>query len=127
MNEENEISVMVDRWAKKLKNRDIEAILADYDAEAVSYDVPPPLSVSGHDGLRRNLERWLARFEGQIDVEFCGRKIFYGGDLAFLHQLARVSDGGGGGAWVRVTLCYRRQTDGWKAVHEHISVPATMG
>lgn len=123
---ESEIRALIDDWSQALSKKDVDAILKHYAEDVVAFDVPPPLQLNGRDAIRRNIENWLKMFEGPINVEFKNQNITISGELAVLHQLARISDKNKGpesGAWVRVTVCYRRIDGRWLVTHEHASVP----
>jgi len=126
---EAEIRTLIDDWSRAISNKDIDSILAHYAEEVTAFDVPPPLQRKGRKQLRTNIENWLEMFEGPIQVEFEDQNITMSGDLAVLHQLARISDkskGEGSGTWVRVTVCYQKTGGRWLVIHEHASVPFGM-
>jgi uncharacterized protein (TIGR02246 family) len=126
---ESEIRTLIDDWSEAISNKDIDSILAHYAEEVIAFDVPPPLQLKGRKALRTNIENWLEMFEGPIQVEFEDQNTTISGDLAMLHQLARISDkskGEGSGTWVRVTVCYQKIGGRWLVIHEHASVPFGM-
>ncbi len=126
INAESEIRALVGHWAELMSVKDVDAIMEHYAEDVIAFDVPPPLQVSGRAAIREKLEGWLSMFEGPIDVEFKDTAVSTSGDIAVLHQLARVSDRKAGpesGMWVRVTVCYRKIGGKWLVTHEHASVP----
>lgn len=121
-----EIRALVDHWTRSMSSKDVDAIMEHYAEDVVAFDVPPPLQVNGREAVRQKLDAWLRVFKGPVDVEFKGTKIIANGELAVLHQLARVSDrkiGPESGTWVRVTVCYQKTDGKWLVTHEHASVP----
>jgi uncharacterized protein (TIGR02246 family) len=127
---ESEIRALIDDWSRAVANKDADAILEHYDEDVVAFDVPPPLQVKGREAFRKNIEDWLKMFDGSPQVEFKDQKIITSGDLAVLHQLARIGDSNKGAdsdQWVRVTVCYQKNSGRWLVTHEHASLPFSMG
>jgi PhnB protein len=127
---EIEIRSLVERWAGRLRAKDVEGVLSHYAPDIVSYDLAPPLEYVGAQSLRESLQAWFPTFRGPLGYEVRNLAISAGDDLAFCRSLNRISgartDGTDSGVWVRVTLCCRRMSGAWKIVHEHASVPFHM-
>jgi uncharacterized protein (TIGR02246 family) len=125
---ESDIRALIDHWSRAMSEKDVDSLMEHYAEDVVAFDVPPPLQVNGRDAVRAKLDSWLRMFEGPVDVDFKDVNIITGGDLAVLHQLARVSDrrsGPGSGSWVRVTVVYQKIDGKWLVTHEHASLPFT--
>jgi len=125
--EEAAIRALVGGFVKAVRARDIEAVMAVFAPEVVSFDLGPPLS---HGGGEAFAGRWRALFDayaGPIDYEVHQLDVTAGGDMAFSHSLNRTRgttrDGKAVDRWLRWTACYRKLGDQWRIVHEHVSVP----
>jgi ketosteroid isomerase-like protein len=125
---EEEVRGRVMSWADALRARDFDKLMEHYSDDIVVFDVPPPLRKTGKERYRKDFERWLGEFNGEIDNEFRDMVINAGEDVAFVSALSRVFEkqAEGSGHWVRVTLGLRKTGGRWLAVHEHISIPAGM-
>jgi ketosteroid isomerase-like protein len=126
---EAEIRALLDSIQEAHHAKDAAAIAAPYAANAVIFDLSPPLA---HAGV--NIERkqpWLDSWTTPIELESRGLKITVSGDTAFGHGLLRMR-----GTkkfadrpidfWMRATYCFEHNVDGWHIVHEHTSVPFYM-
>ena len=127
---EAEIRDVVDVWESGVRARDSARTLGTYAADAVNFDVAPPLRTKGGEVLdRRKLEAWFAGWTGPIGIEHRELEIAVSGDLALVHGLMHYTGTQGGeeaDIWLRHTLGLRRDEEGWRIVHEHTSVPFYM-
>jgi ketosteroid isomerase-like protein len=96
--------------------------------DIVAYDVVPPLQYRGYDAYRKDYQDFLAMFEGPLEVEFRGLRVFAAGDVGFVHTLERVTGkmktGQKTDMWLRATSGVRKMDGKWLIVHDHSSVPA---
>ncbi|MGH8700246.1 MAG: YybH family protein [Burkholderiales bacterium] len=59
--DETEIRAVIENWAKAVRARDLDSVLADHAPDMVMFDVPPPKAgVRGIDAYR---ETWPPFFE----------------------------------------------------------------
>ena len=127
---EIELRSLVERWAGRLRAKDVEGVLSHYAPDIVSFDLAPPLEHVGAQSVRESLEAWFPTFSGALGYEVRNLVVAAGDDLAFCRSLNRISgartDGTVTEVWIRVTLCCRRIEGAWKIVHEHASVPFYM-
>jgi ketosteroid isomerase-like protein len=127
--DEADIRALVETIDKAHHNKDAAAIVAPYAQDAVVCDLAPPLS---HHGMNLQAKQaWLDTWEGPIERESRDLNITVSGDFAFCHGYYRL--GGTPKAagrpisfWMRATVCLHRDTDAWRIVHEHTSVPFYM-
>jgi ketosteroid isomerase-like protein len=96
----------------------------------VAFELAPPLALPpGAARDEAGLAAWLAGFE-RIAIEQRELAIEAGEDVGFVRALHHLSGTRVGGApvslWMRSTLCFRREPDGWKIAHAHTSVPMLM-
>src|SRR5262245_21977524 len=96
-----------------------------------SYQLRPPLEYRDAQARDpKDLEAWLATWEGPLEIEMPEPRILIGGDLAVAWGLCRMRgvkrDGAAVEMWYRTTVCFERQLGAWKVVHEHASLPMRM-
>lgn len=112
---------------KGLHDRDAGAVTAHYAADAVIFDLAPPLS---HPVDVAGLSAWIGTWQGPIACEAKELGTAVSGDLAvwhgYFHTRATTLSGERRAWWERATLVFSRGRDGWKIVQEHTSVPFHM-
>ncbi|WP_395570404.1 YybH family protein [Streptomyces sp. BK79] len=130
---ESEIRTLLARRADAQQAKDIDRLMSFYAADAVYFDVVPPLRFTGTDEIRRNFLRWFDGYVGGISLETHDLTLAAGPDAAFAHMLHLDSGERKGGLqasiWVRESVCLRRLDGTWSITHEHVSIPvdpATM-
>ena len=123
-----EIRAAIEQRIAATRGRDAEAIAAGLSADAVSFEMMPPLSLPS--GAAADVERtraWLAGWTGPIEVDLRDLAVHASGEVGFAHSLNRLSGTMQGGRavslWMRSTLGFRKLGGAWKIVHAHTSVP----
>ena len=128
--EEAQIRQLIDGVTRALHAKDVDALMAHYTEDILSYDLAPPLAHEGAAVNRRGWTEWFPTFDGPVGYEVRDLRITIRDDLAFSTSLNRISgtrtDGGHTDVWVRATACYRKVDGAWKVAHEHLSVPFYM-
>ena len=110
-------------------DKDGAAIAAGYAADAVVFSLAPRLMYHGVDANEK--QAWLDSWEGPVEIESRDFKLTVSDDFAFGHGFLRMSGTKKGAEakvdfWMRSTLAFERQSDGWRIVHDHVSVPFYM-
>ena len=125
-----EIRARIETLAQALSAKQIDAVMAHYAPETVTFDLRAPLQIQGADAYRKNFEAWFASVQGPIEYELRDVRITMGAEVAFCHSLGHVKSTRIGGEkadyWVRVTSGFRKLNGRWLIVHEHISMPLNM-
>ena len=115
------------RLAEAHAGRDADGIASAYAADAVIYDLAPPL---GRRGMpRAEVAAWLATWDGPITIDAADRQLTVAGAIAYATALTRMrgrQQGVDQDLWYRTTTCLERRPEGWRIVHEHTSVPFHM-
>ena len=121
-----QIRARIDGLIRALRAKDIDALMAHYAPDTVTFDLMP-LQTSGRDAYRKNFEAWFASVQGPIDFEIRDLRITGNDDVAFCHYLGHVkctrTTGAQADYWVRVTAGCRRLNTQWTVIHEHVSMP----
>jgi ketosteroid isomerase-like protein len=127
----DEIRRVISERIAAIRAKNAEAAVASLADDALAFEMVPPLALpAGAARDAAGFAAWLAGFE-EIDVEVrelvieADEKVAFG---AALHRLHGTRVGGIPiNLWMRSTLCFRRQVDGWKIAHSHTSVPFYPG
>lgn len=128
---ETRIHEVLEKRAQALHDRDPDLFLSLFSQDSVMYVLAPPLQFTAEtSGGRKGVEEWFSTFRGPVDYETRDVRIAAAGDIAFCHCLHRLTgtrvDGKNTDMWLRETLCFRKEDDAWKIVHQHQSVPFYM-
>jgi uncharacterized protein (TIGR02246 family) len=128
--EDAQIRECMDALAQALRAKKIDALMAHYAPDIVTFDLRPPLQVQGVDAYRKNFEAWFASVQGPIDYEIRDLRITMSDDVAFCHSLSHVKStrttGEKADYWVRVTSGFQKMNGQWMVTHEHVSMPFNM-
>ena len=128
--QDSQIRERMDAWAQALRAKDIDALMAHYAPDVLTFDLMP-LQTQGADAYRKNFEAWFASVQGPIDYEIRDLRITLRDDVAFGHYLGRVKSTRTSGErtdyWVRVTADFQKTNGKWLITHEHVSVPFKNG
>lgn len=128
--DETRIRERVERWIQALRAQDLDALMALYAPDVVTFDLMPPSQVFGADRYRKNFERWFAGMPGPIDYEMQDLRILVDGSVGFCHSVNHVTGtrvtGEKADYWVRVTVGFEKRDGEWMIVHDHISMPFEM-
>jgi PhnB protein len=125
-----DILALVERVQKAHYDKDAAGIAGAYTADATLFSLAPPLARRGADMLRE-MEQWVATWDGPIERESRDLEIKVSGDSAFCHGYYRLGGtpkmaGKPISFWMRATVGLERVDGEWKIVHEHTSVPFYM-
>lgn len=127
---ETRIRAVMDQRAAAMGARDIERVMALYAADVVYFDVVPPLSCAGAAALRSRFMDWFERWESPIGQRVDHLQVIAADDVAIAFMLIEASGTLKGGRsveyWARTTNGLRLTGDGWRIVHEHVSLPVDM-
>jgi ketosteroid isomerase-like protein len=125
--ENAQIRESMDALGQALRAKDINALMAHYAPEIVTFDVRPPLQIEGAEAYRKNFQAWFASMQGPIDYEISNLRITTSDDVAFAHYLVHVKStrttGEKADYWVRVTSGFQKMNGEWMVAHEHVSLP----
>ena len=118
------------KWTQALHAKDLDALMALYAPDVVTFDLMPPHQVPDAAHYRKNFERWFAVMPGPIDYEIHDLRITLSDSVAFCHSLSRVkgtrANGDKADYWVRVTVGFQKRDGHWLMIHDHVSMPLDM-
>ena len=128
--DETQIRQLTDDWAEAVRAKDVNALMANYAPDVLSFDLVAPLQHTGAATARKQAEQWLATYQGPIGCEMRDLSITASDEVAFSHCLNHITGTRTNGEkvdmWLRATICYRKIDGKWLVTHEHISVPIDM-
>ena len=128
MTARDEIIALCQRLGRAHHDKDADAIVACYTADASIFSLAPPLRERGLN--RDGLAAWLATWDGPITVDSADSDLAVAGDVAYIAALNRMrgvkTDGTAIDMWFRTTMGFHRTEDGWRIAHDHSSVPFLM-
>ena len=123
------IRQLVEDWAKAVRVKDFDGILAHHSAEMLMFDVPPPLESKGIDAYRETWDLFYSAQPDPIAFDIQRLDIVAGADVAFVAAMMRCAEKGENGERIkldfRLTIGLRKINGRWIILHEHHSVPAT--
>jgi ketosteroid isomerase-like protein len=114
---ETEIRSLVEDWARAVRERDMDGIVAFHTDDILMFDVPPQLQSKGIEAYEECWARFFAYSpggEGSFDLSEL--EITASDTVAFCHALVNVS-----GIQVRLTMGLRKMYGYWLIAHEHHS------
>lgn len=127
--DEAQIRELIETWAKSVRTKDIDGVIANHAPDIVLFDVPPPVQLQGIDAYKKSWESFFPWFGDSGVFEIGELSITAGDDVAFCHGLIRCSGTETSGdkveLTVRLTVCYRKINGQWMVTHEHHSEPST--
>ena len=126
---ETQILDLIERWARAVRAKDIEGVLAHHADDIVMFDVPPPVVVEGLGAYRETWPpffKWQRQAEGSFDI--VALKITAGNDVAFATALVRCASKTAlekdDTPTLRLTVGLRKENGQWRIAHEHHSFPS---
>jgi ketosteroid isomerase-like protein len=129
--ETSEIRELVLQRAAAVAAKDAPAMVAHHAPALVSYNLAPPLRQPSAGQDVGPVEKWLATFQGPMNMEVRDLAVTQDGSVAFCTSLncltaTPVGQTASFSLWFRVTLGLRKIEGRWLIVHEHESVPFEM-
>jgi ketosteroid isomerase-like protein len=127
MSNETQIKSLIENWAAAVRNKDIDAILANHSADIVMYDVPFPFMSVGIEAYR---ETWDLFFKYARPEVFDIQQLDIVADenVAFCYAKMLCSDKSDtiefADLYFRLTIGLKKINNEWTIVHEHHSVPS---
>jgi uncharacterized protein (TIGR02246 family) len=125
--DEREILALMDDLASAIHAKDVDAVMAHYAPDVLTFDLLAPLQYSGAGAIRKRVSEWFSSFQGPIGYEVRNLSITAGDDVAFCHSLTGSSgtrnDGTKIEMWWRATNGFRKISGRWMVTHGHSSEP----
>jgi uncharacterized protein (TIGR02246 family) len=125
--DEADIRQRVERYVAAIRAKDLEAVMAIFTSDLVSFDLEAPLQHLGAGAKRKNWTRAFAAYGDPLGYEVRDLALTIGDGVAFGHSLNRISgtlkNGREADYWVRWTTGFRKIDGTWFIAHDQVSVP----
>jgi len=123
------IRELVESWARAVRAKDLNGILANHSTDMLMFDVPPPLQSKGIEAYKKTWELFFSWSNDPVVFDIKDMNIIAGSDVAFVAALMRCAGTEKNGERIelefRLTIGLRRIGDQWIVLHEHHSIPAS--
>ena len=120
---------MVESWAKAVREKDMDGIMAWHHPDIVMYDVPPPFQAVGIEAYRKTWDLFYSCEQEKDAFRIVDLQIEAGEDVAFCCAAMKCSYFDEQEQKIdldfRLTIGFRKINAQWWFVHEHHSVPAS--
>ena len=128
MTTEIQITAMMECWAKAVREKDMEGIMAWHHADMVMYDVPPPFQSVGIAAYRGTWDLFYSCEQEKDGFRIVDLHVVAGEDVAFSYAAMKCvyfdKEGEKIDLDFRLTTGFKKISGQWWFVHEHHSVPA---
>jgi len=123
------IRELVESWARAVRAKDLDGILANHSTDMLMFEVPPPLQSKGIEAYKKTWELFFSWSNDPVVFDIKDMNIIAGSDVAFVAALMRCAGTEKNGERIelefRLTIGLRRIGDQWIVLHEHHSIPAS--
>jgi uncharacterized protein (TIGR02246 family) len=127
--DEAAIRELVESWARAVRAKDFDGILANHSADMLMFDVPPPVQSKGIEAYRKTWDLFFSWSDDPVVFDIKDIDITAGTDVAFVAALMRCAGMEKNGERIelefRLTISLRKIDGQWMVLHEHHSIPAS--
>ena len=127
--DEAAIRELVESWARAVRAKDFDGILANHSADMLMFDVPPPVQSKGIEAYRKTWDLFFSWSDDPVVFDIKDIDITAGTDVAFVAALMRCAGTEKNGERIelefRLTIGLRKIGGQWMVLHEHHSIPAS--
>ena len=127
--DEAAIRELVESWARAVRAKDFDGILANHSADMLMFDVPPPVQSKGIEAYRKTWDLFFSWSDDPVVFDIKDIDITAGTDVAFVAALMRCAGTEKDGERIelefRLTIGLRKIDGQWMVLHEHHSIPAS--
>jgi uncharacterized protein (TIGR02246 family) len=127
--DEGVIRDLVENWARAVRTKNLDGILANHSPDLLMFDVPPPIQSKGIEGYRKTWDLFFSWSQDSGVFYISEMNITAGNDVAFVTALMRCAGTEANGDKIelefRLTIGLRKIDGQWIVMHEHHSIPAS--
>jgi uncharacterized protein (TIGR02246 family) len=117
--DEEAIRALVEDWAKAVRAKDMNGVLANHTDDILMFDVPLPLQSQGLEEYKKTWELFFKHSPGGPGAfDLSEVRVFAGDSVAYCHAIIDIF-----GTKARLTIGLRRENQPWLIAHEHHSYP----
>jgi len=85
------IRELVESWARAVRAKDLNGILANHSTDMLMFDVPPPLQSKGIEAYKKTWELFFSWSNDPVVFDIKDMNIIAGSDVAFVAALMRCA------------------------------------
>lgn len=126
--DEAAIRELVESWARAVRDKNLDGILAHHSTDMLMFDVPPPLQSKGIEAYRKTWDLFFSWSDDPVIFDVEDMNITAGAEVAFVAALMRCAGIEKNGERIdlefRLTIGLRKIGGQWMVVHEHHSIPS---
>jgi uncharacterized protein (TIGR02246 family) len=123
------IRELVESWARAVRAKNLDGILANHSTDMLMFDLPPPMQSKGIEAYRKTWDLFFSWSEDPVVFDVKQMDITAGTDVAFVAALMRCAGTEKNGETIelefRLTIGLRKIGGQWMVLHEHHSIPAS--
>jgi uncharacterized protein (TIGR02246 family) len=120
--DEVQIRTLLEDWARAVREKDIDRVLAHHAEDIVMFDVPMPLQSRGIEEYRKTWELFFESSPGGDGAfDLLEVKITAADSAAYCHALIRIFE-----SRARLTTGLVKRDGRWVIAHEHHSYPIEL-
>jgi uncharacterized protein (TIGR02246 family) len=123
------IRKLVENWARAVRAKDLDGILANHSTDMLMFDVPPPVQSRGIEAYRKTWDLFFSWSDDPVVFDIKEMDITAGTEVAFVAALMRCAGMEKNGERIklefRLTIGLRKIDGQWIVTHEHHSIPAS--
>ena len=127
--DETAIRELVENWARAVRVKNLNGILANHSPDILMFDVPPPVQSKGIEAYKNTWDPFFSWSRDFGVFDFTEMNITAGNDVAFVAALMRCAGAEANGNKIelefRLTIGLRKIGGQWIVMHEHHSIPAS--
>ena len=120
---------LVENWARAVRIKNLDGILANHSPDMLMFDVPPPIQSKGIEAYRKTWDLFFSWSQNSGVFDISEMNITAGNDVAFVTALMRCAGTEPNGDKMelefRLTIGLRKIDGQWIVMHEHHSIPAS--
>jgi uncharacterized protein (TIGR02246 family) len=120
---------LVENWARAVRIKNLDGILANHSPDMLMFDVPPPIQSKGIEAYRKTWDLFFSWSQDSGLFDISEMNITAGNDVAFVTALMRCAGTEPNGDKMelefRLTIGLRKIDGQWIVMHEHHSIPAS--
>jgi ketosteroid isomerase-like protein len=119
---------LIEGWARAVRRKNLDGILAHHSPEILMFDLPPPIQAVGIEAYKKSWDLFFNWSKDPCVFDIVELKVTAGQEVAFATALMRCSGTEKNGEEIdldfRVTIGLRKIEGSWTVMHEHHSIPA---
>jgi len=85
------IRELVESWARAVRAKDLDGILANHSTDMLMFDVPPPLQSKGIEAYKKTWELFFSWSNDPVVFDIKDMNIIADSDVAFVAALMRCA------------------------------------